>query len=110
MADSNSSIVVKANAVMSAFNVVPGRLTVNQDGLDFLRATGPGFIEIDWSGVEKVSVQIILGFYWRGIYVETKQGEFEFITARTRKLVKTIGQYIDKNKIVQRKAVIRRKK
>ena len=109
MSDLNPATVVKANAVMSAFNIAAGQLTADKNGLNFLKATGPGYISIDWSGVKKISVQVILGVYWRGIYVETNQGEFQFITTKTRELVRTISKYIDDDKIVRRKAPWERK-
>lgn len=109
MTNSDAVIVVKANAVMSAFNIVTGQLAADKDGLNFLSNAGSGFITINWSAVEKVSVQVVFGAYWRGIYVKTPQGEFQFLTTKTKKLVDVISQFIDKEKIVRRRTAWERK-
>jgi hypothetical protein len=106
--DNNIDITVNANLLANPVNIVQGKLSVGKPGVDFLSNGQSQFIQIPWKNLQEIIVEIEFGFYWRGIIVKSDSGSFEFVTAKTKKLVAEISKYLTPEQIKQRKEVMSR--
>lgn len=102
---------VAANAVMSPINIKQGQIQLGNGGIAFHVNLGDGFIDIPWREIDYVSVEIVFGFFYRGIIVKTKNGQnFEFVTSKTKKILAVAQEQLAPEQIRQRTSVMKREK
>lgn len=100
----------RINAAMSPVDIQPGMMVYREEGLDY-RSDKGGYIFIPWANVEYVSVEIALGFYYRGFIVKIDDGRtFEFIGGKVKKAIPFMRQYLKPAQIRQRVTAFQRMK
>ena len=55
-----------ANAMMSPVNIKQVRIFYGDQGIEFRANAGGGYIQIPWTNIETISMEIFLKFYFRG--------------------------------------------
>jgi len=104
------SLMARVNVAMSPMDIQPGMMLYNEKGLDY-RADKGGYIFIPWHSVEYISVEIAMGFYFRGFIVKTDEGQsFEFIGGKVRKALPIMRNYLKPTQIRQRVTAYERMK
>ncbi|QVK11719.1 DUF956 family protein [Weissella ceti] len=102
--------MARVNAAMSPVDIQPGMMLYGEKGLDY-RSDKGGYIFIPWQNVEYISVEIALGFYYRGFIVKTDEGHtFEFVGGKVKKALPFIRQYLKPAQIRQRVTAFQRMK
>lgn len=100
----------RTNAAMSPMDIQPGTMFYGDKGLDY-RSDKGGYIFIPWQNVEYVSVEIAMGFYYRGFIVKTDEGQnFEFIGGKVKQALPIMREHLKPVQIRQRVTAFQRLK
>lgn len=88
----------RANALINPILPKSGLFLMGEKGLEFRSEKGPGFIQIPWSSVENVFVQMLFaGRYVRGFTIETDEGQhFEFVVDDAKDTLKYMRKYLER--------------
>jgi hypothetical protein len=104
-------LTVTANAIMSPMNIQQGQVFVGDNGIEYRKNLGPGFIEIPWRNIDYISVEIMFGFYYRGFIVVTTNGQkFEFVATHVKKVMGLAAQQLRPNQLRRRTSIFTRQK
>lgn len=95
-------LVVNANSFASAVFPKTGKLILGDVGLEFRADSGVGFIQIPWSSVEEVKVDIVANNYVRAITVSTPDcSPLEFVVSDGKNLVRCLAGHVGRERLVQ---------
>ncbi|WP_169726174.1 DUF956 family protein [Atopobium fossor] len=90
----------KANCKLNALNPKPGSIALGDGGIDFIAASGYGFISIPWNNIQKVRVDVY-GKFVRSIEVVTDDDQvLPFILSKGYDALHVIYNHIGREKIV----------
>ncbi len=93
-------LVVRANSFSNHLFPTPGKMAVGNRGIDFRADSGRGYIQIPWTSVEGVEVDIPAGNYVRSIKVATKETQpLEFVVNDGKNLVRELNKRIGREKL-----------
>ncbi|UDM31886.1 DUF956 family protein [Lentilactobacillus laojiaonis] len=91
---------VNANLFVNQLTAMAGSLTLGNTGVEFERQFKNGFIQIPYSEIKSVEVQIIFKKFYRGIFIETNEGQrFNFVTSKTKDLVHVFNRKLPSGKV-----------
>lgn len=100
-----------ANAMMSPVNIKQGRIFYGDQGIEFRANAGGGYIQIPWTNIETISMEIFLKFYFRGFFIKTTQGQtFEFVGGKAKQALTIFREQLKTDQIRRRKGVLERNK
>lgn len=100
--NSHVDLVVHANSFANPIFPKPGTLAVGDKGLDYRADAGDGYIQIPWTSVEGVQVDIPAGTYVRSIKVLTKETQpLEFVVSDGKNLLRVLNRYLGREKLSQ---------
>lgn len=90
----------KANCTLNALNPKPGSIALGDGGIDFIAASGYGFVAIPWKNIQKVRVDVY-GKYVRSIEIITDDDQvIPFILSKGYDVLHVIYNHIGREKIV----------
>ncbi|MDU4969889.1 MAG: DUF956 family protein [Atopobium minutum] len=93
----------KANCTLSVFNPKPGSIALGNGGIDFIAASGYGFIAIPWKNIQQVRVDVY-GKFVRSIEVVTDDEQvLPFILSKGYDVLHVIYNHLGREKIVSSK-------
>ena len=81
-----------------------GKIMIGDKGFEFYNSRDPRkFIQIPWEEVDYVIVSVILNGKWIPRYaIQTKKnGTYSFASKETKKVLRTIRNYVDPNNMVR---------
>lgn len=88
----------KANCALNMFNTKAGNIAVGEGGLEFIANMGAGFVQIPWSEMEHVRVDIVGKKHVRALEVMTKQGtRISFIPTYGAELLRAMSKHLSRD-------------
>lgn len=81
-----------------------GKIMIGDKGFEFYNSNNvQKFIQIPWEEVDYVIVSVILNGKWIPRYaIQTKKnGTYSFASKETKKVLRTVRNYVDPNRIVK---------
>lgn len=95
-------LMVRANSFANPIFPTPGKMAIGDKGIDFRANSGRGYIQIPWSSVQNIEVDIPAGDYVRSIKVATKETQpLEFVVSDGKNLVRELNRRIGREKLSQ---------
>lgn len=93
-------LVVRANTFVNPIFPKPGTLALGERGLEYRADSGRGYIQIPWTSIEGVEVDIPAGDYVRSIKVSTKETRpLEFVVSDGKNLVRALSSHLGREKL-----------
>lgn len=93
-------LVVRANTFANPIFPKPGTLALGDRGLEYRADSGRGYIQIPWTSIEGVEVDIPAGNYVRSIKVSTKETRpLEFVVSDGKNLVRALSSHLGREKL-----------
>lgn len=96
-------LVVKANSFANQIFPQAGDLALGEGGIEFVSATTAGFIQIPWSTIDRVTVDIVGKRYVRAITVSTNGPDplsLEFVLSHGAEVIRVIAGHVSRDCIV----------
>lgn len=89
----------RANAMLNPIIPKSGIFLMGEKGIEFRSEKGPGFIQIPWTSVENIFVQMLFGGrYVRGFTIATDEGLlFEFVVNDAKDTLKYMRKYLERD-------------
>lgn len=93
-------LVVRANTFANPIFPKPGTLALGERGLEYRADSGRGYIQIPWTSIEGVEIDIPAGNYVRSIKVSTKETRpLEFVVSDGKNLVRALSSHLGREKL-----------
>ena len=92
----------RANALINPILPKSGLLLMGNAGIEYRSEKGPGFIQIPWTSIIGVRVQMFLGGrYVRGFFIETTEKQlFEFVVDDAKNALKYMRSHLKREQFV----------
>lgn len=100
LVNSEVELGTKANCFLSRLAPKPGTIMLGDGGIDFIAASGRGFVAIPWPSIQKVRADVY-GKHVRGIEVVTADGRaIPFVLSRGHEVLRVIHAHLGRTRIV----------
>ena len=100
LVNNSVELSTKANCTLSTLNPKPGSIALGDGGIDFIAASGYGYISIPWNSIQKVRVDVY-GKFVRSIEVVTDDNQvLPFILSKGYDVLHVIYNHIGREKII----------
>lgn len=106
MLNNEIDFITRANSILNPIDPKSGILLLGNKGLEFRAEKSQGYIQIPWSSIVRVRVQIFFrGRYVRGFFIETDENqELEFIISDAKNVLKKMRKYLNRDQFVPNKS------
>lgn len=94
--------MTRANSNLNPFAPKSGVLLIGENGIEFRSEKSPGFIQIPWTSISQVRVQMFFkGKYVRGFFIESNEKQtFEFIVSDAKETLKSMRQHLERKQFI----------
>lgn len=116
MLNKKLEFMTRANSNLNAFAPKSGLFLIGENGIEFRAEKNPGFIQIPWTSIETIRVQMFFkGKYVRGFFIETNEAQtFEFIVSDAKEALRTMRNHLERKQFIANpsnfREIFRRKK
>lgn len=103
MLNSEVEFMTRANSKLNPLAPHSGIILLGNNGFEFRSEKSPGFIQIPWSSIVEVRVQIFFnGMYVRGFFIRTdEEQEFEFIVSDAKETLRNMRKHLNREQFVR---------
>ena len=103
MLNNELSYMTRANSMLNPLAPQSGVFLIGAEGIEFRAEKSPGFIQIPWSSIQRVRVQMFFrGKYVRGYFIETDEDQtFEFIVNDAKETLRHMRKYLKRDQFVR---------
>lgn len=102
MLNNELDFMTRANSKLNPLAPKSGLLLIGNNGVEFQAEKSPGYIQIPWSSITEVSVQMFFkGKYVRGFFIETDEDQLlEFIVSDAKEALRNMRKYLKREQFV----------
>lgn len=103
MLNNEIEFMTRANSVLNPLDPKTGILLIGNNGIEFRAEKSPGFIQIPWSSIVEVRVQMFFkGKYVRGFFVQTNEEQLlEFIVNDAKETLRKMRKHLRRDQFVR---------
>jgi hypothetical protein len=108
MLNNELDFMTRANSKLNPLSPKSGLIFIGNNGIEFREEKGPGFIQMPWSTIVQVRVQMFFGGrYVRGFFIQTEEDQLlEFIVSDAKEALKKMRKYLDRDVFVRNQSNI----
>ncbi|MDN6730895.1 MAG: DUF956 family protein [Atopostipes suicloacalis] len=95
--------VTRSNSILNSLAPKPGLLMIGAQGVEFRAEKGSGFIQIPWTSITEVRVQMFFkAWYVRGFFIETNENQLlEFVVSDAKEALRAMRKYLKREQFVK---------
>ena len=103
MLNNEIEFMTRANSKLNPLAPQSGILLIGNHGIEFRSEKSPGYIQIPWSSIIKIRVQMFFkGRYVRGFFIETDENqEFEFIVSDAKETLRKMRKHLKREQFTR---------
>lgn len=108
MLNNELDFMTRANSKLNPMSPKSGLILIGNNGVEFREEKGPGFIQMPWSTIVQVRVQMFFGGrYVRGFFIQTEDDQLlEFIVSDAKEALRNMRKYLDREVFIRNQSNI----
>ena len=97
------AFMTRGNSKLNPLAPQSGIVILGNNGFEFRSEKSPGFIQIPWSSIVEVRVQMFFkGKYVRGFFIRTdEEQDFEFIVSEAKEALRYMRKHLNREQFVR---------